>query len=102
VLALRETSLLIDLASLGLLMASGVMFPISVLPVAAQVLVMALPTTLAPDILRVYALGTPSLLPLPAEYGLMAAGALLTLLAGHVVFQRTVRRTLTRGTLGFH
>jgi ABC-2 type transport system permease protein len=102
VLAFRETSLLIDLASLGLLMASGVMFPITILPAAVQVLVLALPTTLALDILRVYALGSPSLLPLPAEYVLMCAGALLTLAAGHLVFERTVRRTLTRGTIGFH
>ncbi len=102
VLALRETSLLIDLASLGLLMASGVMFPITVLPIAAQVLALALPTTLALDILRFYGLGSRSLLPLPAEYVLMAASALLLLLVGRAVFERTVRRTLARGTLGFH
>jgi ABC-2 type transport system permease protein len=102
VLAFRETSLLIDLVSIGLLMGSGVLFPITILPGPAQVVAMALPTTLALDTLRVQALGSRPLLPLPLEYEVMAASALVLLAAGWVVFNRTVKRALVKGTLGFH
>lgn len=102
VLVLRDTSLLIDLTSYGLLMGSGVMFPVTILPAIVQVLAFALPTTLALDTLRVQALGSRPLLPLQVEYAVMAVSAALLLLAGRAVFERTVRRLLVEGSLGAH
>lgn len=102
VLLLRQATVVIDATSFLLAILSGVSFPIAVLPGALHAVALALPTTYAVDALRHYGLGTPPLLPLPVEYGLTLAGALVLVVAGRWTFSRTERHLTTRGTLAHH
>jgi ABC-2 type transport system permease protein len=100
VLSIREANLFIDCTNFLFATASGVAFPVSLLPGALQPIAFALPTTYAMDILRQHALGTRPLLDPALEYVALIATTLVAYPLGRVVFDRAERRMRIRGTLG--
>jgi ABC-2 type transport system permease protein len=83
-------------------MASGVAFPITVLPIFLRPVAYALPTTYALDLLRFHALGTRPLLWPPLEWIALVVFAVATIWLGRLVFLRTEHHLRVKGTLGQH
>ena len=83
-------------------MASGVAFPVIVLPELVRWVAYLLPTTYALDILRIHALGTIPIAPEPLEWLALVGTSLLALWAGVAAFRRTEHRMRVLGTLGQH
>jgi ABC-type polysaccharide/polyol phosphate export permease len=102
VLMLREPTFFVDATSFLFATASGVAFPITVLPILVRPVAYLLPTTYALDLLRHFALGTRPLLDPWVEWLALVALALVTLALGRFVFLRTEHRMRIRGTLGQH
>ncbi|HEX2222083.1 MAG TPA: ABC transporter permease [Candidatus Limnocylindria bacterium] len=102
VLRIREPNLLVDATDFLFAVASGVAFPILVLPDPLRWAALSLPTTHALDLMRVQALGTRPLLPEPLAWVALIglSGAWLTV--GRWAFERTDRALRRRGTLGGH
>ncbi len=102
VLMIREPNFFVDATSFLFAMASGVAFPVLVLPDTVRWVAFMLPTTYALDILRVHALGTIPIAPEPVEWLALVGTSLLAGWAGVVTFRRTEHRLRVRGTLGQH
>lgn len=102
VLRIREPNFFVDAASFLFAMASGVAFPVIVLPFFIRPIAYLLPTTYVLDILRIHALGTRPILAEPLEWVLLVATALLALWIGVRAFQRAEHRMRVLGTLGQH
>jgi ABC-2 type transport system permease protein len=102
VLRLREPNLMVDATDFVFAMASGVAFPILVLPEPLRYVALALPTTHALDLVRVHALGIRPLLPGPVAWGVLTALSVAWLLVGRAAFRRTERVLRMRGTLSEH
>jgi ABC-2 type transport system permease protein len=100
VLLIKEANFLVDAGAYLFSMASGISFPLSVLPGALAAVPFFLPTTYAIDILRQQALHTRPLLPLGVEYVLLAVITVALVPLGMWVFSRTERRLRRLGTLG--
>jgi ABC-2 type transport system permease protein len=83
-------------------MASGVMFPVLVLPLFVRWVSYLLPSTYALDLLRVHAIGSRPLVPLWIEWVALILFAGVTLWAGLRAFGWTEHRMRVRGTLGQH
>jgi ABC-2 type transport system permease protein len=100
VLTIRDANLFIDCTNFLFGIASGVAFPITLLPGVLQPFAYLLPTTYAMDILRQHALGTPPLVDPVLEY----AGLILTTLVmfpiGRWAFARADHRMRVQGTVG--
>jgi ABC-type polysaccharide/polyol phosphate export permease len=99
---MREPNFFVDAASFLFAMASGVAFPVIVLPVLLRPIAFALPTTYALDILRIHALGTTPIAPEPIEWLALVATSLIALRLGIAAFRRTEHRMRVLGTLGQH
>jgi ABC-2 type transport system permease protein len=102
VLLIKEANFFVDTTSFLFSVASGVLFPIAVLPPALKLVALALPVTYALDLLRAGALGTHPLLPPLWEYLALVALAGVSLPFGRWVFRRTEHHLRVRGTLGQH
>jgi ABC-2 type transport system permease protein len=102
VLVIKEPNFFVDATNFMFAMASGVAFPVVVLPWFIEPIAYVLPTTYAVDLLRVYALGTRPLVDPALEWLLLAGFAALTIWLGRAVFLRTEHRMRVRGTLGQH
>jgi ABC-2 type transport system permease protein len=102
VLLLKEPNFFVDATNFLFAIASGVAFPITVLPGLIRRVAYALPTTYALDLLRFYALGTRPLLAPGIEWLALIGFGVLTTIAGRWVFLRTEHRMRVRGTLGQH
>lgn len=102
VLLMREPGFFVDATNFLFAMASGVAFPVVVLPDLVEWVAYLLPTTYALDILRIHALGTTPLIPEPLEWAALVATSLLALWAGVLAFRRTEHRMRVLGTLGQH
>ena len=102
VLLMKEPGFLVDVATFLLAAASGAYFPLTVLPTELRIVSLALPTTYAIDLLRVFALGTRPLLPVGVEYAALVASALILLPLGRAVFLATERRLRRTGALGHY
>lgn len=100
VLLIREANFFIDCTNFLFGIASGVSFPITFLPLAAQPLALLLPTTYAMDLLRQHALGARPLFDPALEYVGLIATTLLVLPLGRWAFARAERSMRVRGTLG--
>ena len=100
VLLVKEPNFLVDAGAYLFSMASGIAFPLSVLPGVLAVVPFLLPTTYAIDILRQQALHTRPLLPMGLEYVLLALVTVALVPLGMWVFGRTERRLRRLGTLG--
>lgn len=100
VLLLKEPNVVVDVSSFLFQVASGVNFPLTVLPGAAASACLLLPTTHALDLLRVAGLGTRPLAPPGLEIAALAVITAILLPLGAWVFSRTERRVRDRGSLG--
>ncbi len=99
VLVIRDANLFIDSTSFLFATASGVAFPVSLLPGVLQPIAYALPTTYAMDILRQQALGTRPLVEPALEYVALVVTTIVMLPLGRWAFDRAERRMRVRGTL---
>ena len=102
VLVIKEPAFFIDTTTFLLAAASGVFFPITVLPDPLEAICLLLPTTYALDLLRVYALDARPLLPVPVEYLATAVFALVAPPLGRWVFNETDRRLRRSGGLAHY
>jgi ABC-2 type transport system permease protein len=100
VLTIRDANLFIDCTNFLFSTASGVAFPVSLLPGVLQPIAFLLPTTYAMDILRQHALGTPPLIDPSLEYIGLIATTLVMFPMGRWAFARADHRIRVRGTLG--
>ncbi|TMC58669.1 MAG: ABC transporter permease [Chloroflexi bacterium] len=99
VLLIRDANFFIDCTNFLFGVASGVAFPVTLLPGAFQVVALLLPTTYAMDLLRQYAIGARPTYEPRLEY----AGLILTTLVlyplGRRFFARAERIMRVRGSL---
>lgn len=100
VLTLREANLFIDTTNFLFATASGVAFPVSLLPGVLQPIAFLLPTTYAMDILRQHALGTRPLIDPALEYAALLVTTGVTFPIGRWAFARAERHIRVHGTLG--
>lgn len=99
VLLLKEANIFVDTTNLLLGILSGITFPITFLPLAAQAVAVMLPTTWAVEILRAHALGSRTVLDLRVEYALLLATTLGTLPLGLWAFRAADRHMRAHGTV---
>jgi ABC-2 type transport system permease protein len=100
VLMIRDANLFIDCTNFLFSTASGVAFPVSLLPGVLQPIAFLLPTTYAMDILRQHALGTPPLIDPALEYAGLVATTVIMFPLGRWAFARADHRMRVRGTIG--
>jgi ABC-2 type transport system permease protein len=100
VLTIRDANLFIDCTNFLFATASGVAFPILLLPGVLQPIAYALPTTYAMDILRQHALGTRPLLDPVIEYLALILTTIVMFPLGRWAFDRAEQRMRVQGTLG--
>ncbi|HEX9270236.1 MAG TPA: ABC transporter permease, partial [Candidatus Limnocylindria bacterium] len=79
--------------------ASGVAFPVTLLPGVFQPIAYALPTTYAMDLLRQQALGTRPLFDPLLEYAALVAGTVIAYPLGRWAFAAAERHMRISGTL---
>lgn len=102
VLVLRDANTLVDISDFAVSLLSGSQFPVEVLPRLLLPLALALPTTYGYDAVRGLLLGTRTLLPIPAEFGILLASMVVLVTLGTIVFRLVERRCRMRGTIGMH
>ena len=102
VLRMRDANFFVDAADFIFVALSGAAFPIIVLPDLVRWVAYLLPTTHALDLMRVAALGTRPLLPLPIEWLMLVVTSVALLLLGRWAWLRTEHRLRVQGTLGQH
>jgi len=102
VLRMRDANFFVDAADFIFVALSGAAFPIVVLPDLVQWVSYLLPTTHALDLMRVSALDTRPLLPLPIEWLLLVVTSAALLVVGRAAWLRTEHRLRVQGTLGQH
>lgn len=100
VLLIREAGFFIDTTNFLYSTASGVLFPITLLPAVVQPVALLLPTTYAVDILRQEALGARPLFDPALEYAALLATTALVFPLGRWAFARAEHAMCVRGTLG--
>ncbi|HTD77755.1 MAG TPA: ABC transporter permease, partial [Chloroflexota bacterium] len=101
-LVAKRANFMVDSISYLLVVTSGVLFPLSVMPVVFKAIGLLLPVTYSLDLLRAGALGSRPFLPVAQEYLVLSGLGLALLVAGRWVFLKTERRLRTEGSLGFH
>jgi ABC-2 type transport system permease protein len=102
VLRMRDANFFVDAADFIFVALSGAAFPIVVLPDLVEWVAYLLPTTHALDLMRVAALGTRPLLPLPIEWLMLVVTSVALLVVGRAAWLRTEHRLRVQGTLGQH
>jgi len=102
VLRMKEASFFVDATDFLFVAISGAAFPIVVLPEVVRWVAYLLPTTYALDLMRVTALGTRPLVPVPVEWLLLALTSVILLVVGRWAWLRTERRLRVLGALGQH
>lgn len=100
VLTIRDANLFVDCTNFLFGIASGVAFPVLLLPGVFQPIAFALPTTYAMDILRQQALGTRPLFDPALEYAALVLSTVVLFPVGRWALARAERRMRVRGTLG--
>ena len=102
VLIMREANTMVDVSSYLVTTLSGAQFPVQALPKWLLPVALALPLTYGFDAARGWLLGTPTLLPLGWEIGVMLVFMVLMLVLGWAAFSALERRVRQTGTLGQH
>jgi ABC-2 type transport system permease protein len=102
VLIMREANTMVDVSSYLVTTLSGAQFPVQALPKWLLPVALALPLTYGFDAARGWLLGTPTLLPLGWEIGVMLVFMVLMLVLGWWAFSALERRVRQKGTLGQH
>lgn len=102
VLVAREANFLVDTTNFLFVMLSGVAFPFTVLPGAAQAIAVLLPSTWAVEILRFHAIGARTVLDPALTYAalLLTSAAILPL--GLWAFRAADRWVRVHGTIAQH
>ena len=100
VLLIKDPNVVVDVTSFLFSAASGVNYPLTMVPAAVAAVSYLLPTTYALDLLRIAGLGTRPLAPPAVEAAALVLIALLLVPAGAWVFSRTERRVRDRGSFG--
>lgn len=100
VLLAKEANFLVDTTNFLFGILSGVAFPVTVLPLAAQVVAVALPTTWAMEILRHYAIGSRTILDPLAEHAALLVTTAVILPLGLWAFRAADRHVRVHGTIG--
>lgn len=99
VLSIKDANLFIDCTNFLFATASGVAFPVILLPGVLQPVAYALPTTYAMDILRQQALGTRPLFEPALEFLALAATTIVWIPFGLWAFRAADRRIRRLGTI---
>lgn len=86
----------------GLIIFSGVFFPVSALPPVLEAISLVLPTTYYVDMIKHFAVGTPSLLGTTTELALIAAFSLVLMGVGWYVFGVMDRLVKEQGRAGLY
>ncbi|CAN5199303.1 ABC transporter permease [soil metagenome] len=102
VLLMREANFFIDTTNFLFSVASGVAFPITLLPGALQAVALLLPTTYAVDILRHHAIGARPLFDPVLEHVALVLVAVLVFPVGRRAFGAAEHRMRRSGTLAQH
>ncbi len=102
VLRMRDANFFVDAADFIFVVLSGAAFPIIVLPEVVRWISYLLPTTHALDLMRVAALDTRPLLPLPLEWLMLFMTSIGLLVVGRWAWLSTEHRLRVKGTLGQH
>ncbi len=102
VLSIKDANLFIDCTNFLFATASGVAFPVLLLPGALQPVAFALPTTYAMDILRQQALGTRPLFDPALEYLVLVVTTIVSIPIGLWAFRAADRRIRRLGTINQH
>jgi ABC-2 type transport system permease protein len=102
VLRMRDANFFVDAADFIFVVLSGAAFPIIVLPEVVRWISYLLPTTHALDLMRVAALDTRPLLPLPLEWLMLVMTSIGLLVVGRWAWLSTEHRLRVKGTLGQH
>lgn len=102
VLRMKDANFFVDATDFLFVAISGAAFPIVVLPEAVRWIAYLLPTTYALDLMRVTALGTRPLVPVPMEWLLLALTSVSLLAIGRWAWLRTEHRLRMLGALGQH
>lgn len=102
VLLMREPNFFVDATNFLFAMASGVAFPVLVIPGLVRWVAYLLPTTYALDILRVNALGTIPIAPTPLLWLGLVVTSLVSVWVGVIAFRATERRLRVTGDLSQH
>jgi len=98
-LMLRQASVLVEVTVMTAVLFSGVTFPLTLLPGATRWPTYILPGTWGLDLTRVATLGTPPLLPLPAEIALLLVTAAIWAGVGYLTFSAAERALSRSGTI---
>lgn len=102
VLRMRDANFFVDAADFLFVALSGAAFPIIVLPELVRWVSYLLPTTHALDLMRVTALDTRPILPIPLEWAMLVLTSVGLLLIGRRAWLATEHRLRVQGTLGQH
>jgi ABC-2 type transport system permease protein len=102
VLRMKEANFFVDATDFIFVTLSGAAFPILVLPWFVRWISYLLPTTWSLDLMRVSALGTTPLMPVPVEWALLVATSVGFLAVGCWAWLATERRVRVLGTLAQH
>jgi ABC-2 type transport system permease protein len=102
VLRMRDANFFVDATDFLFVAVSGAAFPIVVLPDVMRWIAYLLPTTYGLDLMRVAALGTPPLVPLPLEWLMLAVTSVGFVAVGRWAWLGTELRLRRLGTLGQH
>lgn len=102
VLRMKEANFFVDAVDFIFVVLSGAAFPIVVLPWFVRWISYLLPTTWSLDLMRVSALGTTPLMPVPAEWVLLVVTSFGFLAVGCWAWLATERRVRVLGTLAQH
>lgn len=102
VLVLKEANFLVDTTQFLFSMLSGIAFPITFLPAAAQAVAVVLPTTWAAEILRYHALGARTVADPALEYAALVVTSAALVPLGLWAFGRADRHIRVHGTVGQH
>jgi ABC-2 type transport system permease protein len=102
VLRFKEANFLVDTTNFLFGILSGTAFPISVMPLAGQVIAVLLPTTWAVEILRHYAIGARTVFDPGIEHVLLLASSALVLPFGLWAFRSADRHVRLHGTVAQH
>ena len=102
VLRMRDANFFVDAADFIFVVLSGAAFPIIVLPELVRWISYLLPTTHALDLMRVAALDTPPLLPLPLEWLMLGVTSVALLAVGRWAWLASEHRLRVLGALSQH
>jgi ABC-2 type transport system permease protein len=95
----RSYNTISNLVFFGYMFLTGALFPISVIPVPARYLSMAIPFTYFNDLVRNAALATPTILPVALEYAIALLLSVCMLVVGLVAFEKIEEEARVRGTI---